>query len=204
MLNPEEITFFNNIKMSSYPSLTGPSCLSTEWVLSLLWFALKYPSDHVWAVSGAGTLLADCLCTSLETHPQDSVLDWWVLLVNRSLSSYSLPLLTGGVIFLGVVENAMFLAEFQNINNSGQVKGFLGKTRNMAEAWTDVYTGHRRVDSCGRGRLQWKENAGKNVSLVSRNMELYIFNHFCVCVCAFHFLWQAGHHCQLGLWNCEA
>jgi len=26
----------------------------------------------------------------------------------------------GGVIFLGVVENAMFLAEFQNINNSGQ------------------------------------------------------------------------------------
>ena len=35
---------------------------------------------------------------------------------------------------MGVVENAMFLAEFQNINNSGQVEGFLGKTRNMAEA----------------------------------------------------------------------
>ena len=50
------------------------------------------------------------------------------------LTGVCLHLLTGGVIFLGVVENAMFLAEFQNINNSGQVKGFLGKTRNMAEA----------------------------------------------------------------------
>ena len=67
-----------------------------------------------------------------------------------------------------------------------------------------VSTGHGRVDSGGRGRLQWKENAGKNVSLVSHNMELDIYyNHFCVCV-FFHFLWQAGHHCQLGLWNCEA
>ena len=27
----------------------------------------------------------------------------------------------GGVIFLGMVEKAMFLAEYQNINNSGQV-----------------------------------------------------------------------------------
>ena len=62
-------------------------------------------------------------------------------------------------------------------------------------------TGHKRVDFCGRGGLQWKENADKNVSLVSHNMELQIFNHFCV---LFHFLWQAGHHCQLGLWNCEA
>ena len=33
-------------------------------------------------------------------------------------------------------------------------------------------SGHRRVDSGGRGGFQWKENAGKNVSLVSRNMEL--------------------------------
>ena len=42
-------------------------------------------------------------------------------------------------------------------------------------------SGHRRVDSGGRGGFQWKENAGKNVSLLSHNLELY--NHCCVCVC---------------------
>ena len=41
------------------------------------------------------------------------------------------PLLTGGVIFLGMVEKAMFLAEFQNINNSGQVKDLLWQKRIM-------------------------------------------------------------------------
>ena len=68
--------------------------------------------------------MADCLRTSLERHPQDSVLDWWVLLER---TSYTFLLLTGGVIFLGMVEKAMFLAEFQNINNSGQVKILLEK-----------------------------------------------------------------------------
>ena len=43
-------------------------------------------------------------------------------------------LLTGGVIFLGMVEKAMFLAEFQNINNSGQVKILFEERKNMDEA----------------------------------------------------------------------
>ena len=53
-------------------------------------------------------------------------IQFWIggfCLLTGVLLAYTLPsFLTGGVIFLGMVEKAMFLAEFQNVNNSGQVK----------------------------------------------------------------------------------
>ena len=53
----------------------------------------------------------------------------------------------------------------------------------MGLKFKEMSPGHGRVDSGGRSRLQWKENAGKNVSIVSRNMEFY--NHYCVSVFVF-------------------
>ena len=35
-----------------------------------------------------------------------------------------------------------------------------------------MFAGHRRVDSGGRGGLQWKEDTGKNVSPLSLNIKL--------------------------------
>ena len=146
------------------PSLTGLSCLSMEWVLfctqmfvmGLQFHCWPFSSDHVWGVCCVGTLLVDCLCTSLERHPQDSVLDWWALFGYKS-SSFLHPS-SGGVIFLGMVEKAMFLAEFQNINNSGQVKN---KKYDGAEVKRDVSRPQKgwfwRQKSSPVERERWQE-----------------------------------------------
>ena len=84
---------------------------------------------------GAYVVLGLCWLIVCALHWRDILrIQFWIGGFCLRVVLITSLLLTGGVIFLGMVEKAMFLAEFQNINNSGQVKIFFEKTTSMGGA----------------------------------------------------------------------